>query len=170
MTAKVAELTKATREATRIASGISERVHRLYALPCGIWGIDPKGCDLLAKLSKFSLVGGTGVIVNSLALFYLYDRVQLPLAVASAVAVEVAIANNFLLNDRWTFGVKVPRLARFAKFNAVSLGGLAITTATLWTLATYLGIYYLLANLVGIALATTWNFAVNLVWTWGWRR
>ncbi len=170
MTAKVAELTKATREATRLAAGISTRVHRLNALPCKIWGIDPRGCDFLAKLTKFSVVGGTGVVVNSFALFLLYDKVRLPLIVASAIAVELAIANNFLLNDRWTFGVRVPRSTRFVKFNVVSMGGLAITTATLWTLATYLGIYYLVANLVGIGLATTWNFAVNLVWTWGWGR
>lgn len=168
MTSKTGELTKASRTATRLAASISARAHRLYALHCGVWGIDPKGYDFLAKFGKFSIVGGTGVIVNSLALFMLYDKVQLPLIVASAIAVEMAIANNFFWNNRWTFGARGVLFTRFAKFNIVSIGGLAITTATLWTLATFLGLHYLVANLVGIALATVWNFAVNLVWTWGW--
>lgn len=165
MTAKVAELTKAT----RLAAGITAKAHRLYGLPCGVSGTDPGSCDFLAKLGKFIVVGGTGVIVNSLALFLLYDKVQLPLILASTIAVEIAIISNFYFNNRWTFKAKRVLLSRFAKFNIVSLGGLGITTATLWSLATYLGMHYLFANLLGIALATAWNFAANLVWTWGWK-
>ncbi len=164
MTAKVAEPTKAT----RLAASITAKAHRLYALPCGVWGTDPGSCEFWGKLGKFTVVGGTGVIVNSIALFLLYDKVQLPLILASAIAVEIAIISNFYFNNRWTFKAKGILFSRFAKFNVVSLGGLAITTATLWTLATYLGLHYLFANLVGIALATAWNFAANLVWTWGW--
>jgi putative flippase GtrA len=37
----------------------------------------------------------------------------------------------------------------------------------LWVLVHYLGLYYLAANLVGIALAAIWGFAANSLWTWG---
>ena len=50
---------------------------------------------------------------------------------------------------------------------AKDLAGLGITTGTLWLLVRHLGCYYLTANLVGIALATAWNFVANSLWTWG---
>jgi len=113
------------------------------------------------------VVGGTGVLVNSLALFILFQWVRLPLLVASALATELAIVNNFCWNDHWTFRRTRLSLSRFAKFNLVSLAGLAITACTLWILVNHLGYYYLAANLLGIILATAWNFAVNSFWTWG---
>lgn len=127
----------------------------------------PPGTGGMAKFIKFLLVGGLGVVVNSLALFVLHQLMRLPLVVASLLAVELAIVNNFLWNDRWTFGRKKRSLRRFFQFNLVSCGGLVITTGTLWVLATHLAAPYLLANLVGIGLATCWNFGINLLWTWG---
>jgi putative flippase GtrA len=127
----------------------------------------PPGTGGTAKFIKFLLVGGLGVVVNSLALFVLHQLMRLPLVVASLLAVELAIVNNFLWNDRWTFGRKKLSLRRFFQFNLVSCGGLVITTGTLWVLATHLAAPYLLANLVGIGLATCWNFGINLLWTWG---
>jgi putative flippase GtrA len=117
-------------------------------------------------LPRFLLVGGSGVVVNSAALFALYQWAGLPLVVASAVAVELAIASNFFWNDRWTFGRASLSLARFARFNLVSVLGLLITTSTIWVLVHLAGMHYLLANLAGITLATTTNFLVNFEWTW----
>jgi putative flippase GtrA len=121
----------------------------------------------MTKFIKFLLVGGLGVGVNSLALFVLHQLMRFPLVVASLVAVELAIVNNFFWNDRWTFGRKKHSFRRFFQFNLVSCGGLVITTGTLWVLVTHLAAPYLLANLVGIGLATCWNFGINLLWTWG---
>ncbi len=121
----------------------------------------------LGRASKFLLVGGIGALVNSLALFLLFQRAHLPLVLASVLSAELAIIHNFCWNDRWTFRRTQLSLRRFAKFNLVSLAGLVITTCTLWLLAGHLGVYYLAANLLGIALATAWNFAVNVAWTWG---
>jgi dolichol-phosphate mannosyltransferase len=121
---------------------------------------------LLARLSKFLVVGGTGVLVNSLALLLLFHWAHLPLLVASALSAEIGIINNFWWNDRWTFRHTQFSLSRFAQFNLVSLAGLVITAAILWVLVSQLGLYYLAANLLGIGLATAWNFAANSFWTW----
>src|SRR5258708_24614727 len=115
----------------------------------------------LTRVSKFLVVGGTGVLVNSLALLLLVQWAHLPLVVASALAAELGIVNNFYWNDCWTFGRTQLSWSRFARFNLVSLAGLVITTGTLWVLVDHLGLYYLAANLLGITLATAWNFAIN---------
>ena len=121
----------------------------------------------LSRLSKFLVVGGTGMLVNSLMLVLLFQWMHLPLVIASALSTELAIVNNFCWNDRWTFGRTQFSLSRFAQFNLVSLAGLVITTGTLWILVRHLGFYYLKANMLGIALAMVWNFVANSLWTWG---
>lgn len=68
-----------------------------------------------------------------------------------------------------------PNVRRFVKFNAVSLVGLVITAVVTTFVASQYGVelrhiagpyYFLLANLVGIALAMVWNFLANVIWTW----
>jgi dolichol-phosphate mannosyltransferase len=119
-----------------------------------------------ATFVRFMVVGGTGVLVNSATLFVLYQVVGLPLIYATAMSVEVAIANNFVWNDRWTFQRAGRRASRFLKFNLVSLGGLAVTAATVWVLVQQANTNYLFANLAGIALAAMCNFVANWLWTW----
>lgn len=116
---------------------------------------------------SFCLVGGSGVIVNSALLYLLHDRMGLELIVASILATEVAIINNFFWNNRFTFHKPNVRLWRLLRFNLVSLGGLLITTGILTYLTNNYGIYFLLANLVAIGVATFWNFFANFAWTWG---
>jgi putative flippase GtrA len=115
---------------------------------------------------RFMLVGGSGVLVNSATLFVLYQVLGLPLICASAVAVEIAIASNFVWNDRWTFKRSGHAFSRFVKFNLVSLGGLVVTTGTAWLLVQRAEMNYLVANLAGISLAALCNFVANLMWTW----
>ncbi len=121
---------------------------------------------VIRKFVKFCIVGATGVVVNSAILFLLHDLLDLSLLIASPIAVEFAILNNFVWNNFWTFRTQGMQLERLAKFNLVSLGGLAITTGVLVLLVEYTGMYYLLANLIAICVAMTWNFGINFLWTW----
>ena len=57
----------------------------------------------LPRVARFALVGATGVVVNSGVLWLLREGAGFPLAAASALAIETALWNNFLLNDAWTF-------------------------------------------------------------------
>ena len=141
--------------------------HQASVLPGRVRRIVHRERARLTRLGRFLVVGGTGVLVNSLALLILFQWAHLLLIVASALSAELGIINNFYWNDRWTFKRTQLSLRRFARFNLVSLAGLVITTGTLWILVRQLGLYYLTANLLGIALATAWNFAANSWWTWG---
>ena len=114
---------------------------------------------------KFVVVGGSGTVLNTAVLFVLYRRLHLPIVAASAVAVELAVVSNYLLNDRWTFAARSPSLRRFAKFNASSLGGLTVNVLSVWFL-TRIGLYVLLANLAGIAAAFAVNITLSLTWVW----
>jgi putative flippase GtrA len=118
-----------------------------------------------SRILKFAVVGGTGTVINTLALYLLYRWAGLPLLAASMVAVELAAVCNYLLHDNWTFATRMPSLQRFAKFNAASLLGLALNVCTVWCL-TRLGLYFLAANLVGIAAGFLVNYAFSVSWVW----
>ena len=117
---------------------------------------------------RFGLVGLSGVLVNTSVLWALARGAHLPVPLASALATETAILSNFALNDRWTFSTarQYPLPMRLMRFNGVSLGGLAITTVLLTLLTSYGGLQLLLANLLAIGGAMTWNYVVNSRWTW----
>jgi putative flippase GtrA len=55
------------------------------------------------RLIRFSLVGLSGIAVNSAVLWMVIKEIGLPVLPGSMLATEVAIISNFLLNDCWTF-------------------------------------------------------------------
>ena len=91
--------------------------------------------------------------------------------VSAVIAIETSILTNFILNNLFTFADRGESgtksfFNRLLKFNAASLVGLAVNVGALLVLKEFFGVYYILANLVGIALATLWNYLVNNWWTW----
>jgi dolichol-phosphate mannosyltransferase len=85
-----------------------------------------------ARFIKFGTVGFTGYVVNASTL-WLFTKWAFPGPLAWALSTELAIINNFIFNNIWTFreekitGVKM--LAnKFVQFNATSAGALIIQT------------------------------------------
>ncbi len=148
---------------------------------------------LLKRFLKFAVVGGSGVFVN-LGIYFLLTR---PTGLvdslwgrnlAYALSVELSILSNFLLNDRWTFRDRCEGVAfrhRFLRFHVVSAVGFLINWGVFamlnWAVehgsVQLLGSIQLfgkpqnlddmLAAMIGIGAALSWNFAANLLWTWG---
>ena len=117
------------------------------------------------RLLKFGAVGATGVIINTTILYMLSRWVGFPLLLSSAIAVELAIVSNFFWNNRWTFACRSRSFARFVKFNVASLVGLTVNVTAVWGL-TRAGLYFLIANLVGIGIGVAVNYAGSVVWVW----
>lgn len=115
---------------------------------------------------RFGAVGLTGVAVNLVVIQMLFGQLHWPALPASAIAVELSVVNNFVWNNWWTFGQRTISPVRFVRFNLVSLGGLVITSVVFAVLVQRLDVYYLLAQLIGIGAATTWNFVASVFWTW----
>jgi len=122
--------------------------------------------SVAVQVLKFAAVGGLGAVVNTAALYVLHVWVGLPLVAATALAVEIAVVHNYLLNDRWTFAVRILSLRRFVKFNASVLAGLGINVLLVWALA-HEGMHFLMANAFGMAAAFAVNFGSSAGWVWG---
>lgn len=118
---------------------------------------------------KFCIVGASGVLVNTGILYLCKEYAGFPLLLASGVAILTAMLWNFYWNDAWTFGgveSKNPMHSRLVLFCVLCTIGVAINMGTLWVLDHY-GVWYIFANVVGIAAATGWNYVLNKKVTWG---
>jgi dolichol-phosphate mannosyltransferase len=129
----------------------------------------------VSRFMRFAAVGLSGVVVDMGLLFLLSDPSTLGwgLTRSKLIAAELAIVNNFVWNDFWTFSDisghqrKLPqRLRRFAKFQLICLAGLALNTALLNLQFNILGMNRYLANAVAIVAVTGWNFYLNLKLSW----
>src|SRR3984957_4135186 len=129
----------------------------------------------ISRFVRFGIVGLSGVVVDMGVLFLLSDPSTLGwgLTRSKLIAAELAIINNFIWNDAWTFGDISShqrgfrhRLQRFAKFQLVCLAGLMLNTVLLNLQFNLLGMNRYLANAVAIGAVTAWNFWLNFKLSW----
>ncbi len=121
------------------------------------------------RLIKFGLIGTSGLIVNNFFLWLFYKQAGIPLALASPLAIAIAIFNNFTWNDLFTFRENrhrrkytyPHRLVRY--YASAALGGL-INYVTLLALTHFFGWSYLVGNLTGIGLGMISNFLLSEFW------
>ena len=124
------------------------------------------------RLTKFSIVGVIGAVINTWFLWLFTDVAGLYYIYSSAIAIEIAIILQFLMNDRWTFREQKTThveqfVKRIIKSNVWRSGGLAVNIGVLYFLTESLGVYYLLSNIVGIICAFLLNYLFESRLTWG---
>ncbi len=155
-----------------------EYLHHLIRLrlSTGLLGGLSQGLNFpIGRFLRFGLVGLSGVFVDMAILYLLSDptTLALPLTRSKIIAGEIAICNNFIWNDAWTFADVSEnqqqwsqRLKRFLKFNIICLAGLVLNVLVLNLVFNFLIPNRYIANLIAIAVATIWNFWVNLKLSW----
>lgn len=122
-------------------------------------------CRLCCQALRFAAVGLSGTAVNVGLLSLLYGQLHWPLPIGVMLATELAVFNNFVWNDRWTFGQRGISVQRLMRFNLSSLGGLAIASGTTIALVGS-GVPYLMAGVIGVVSGAASNFATSVLWTW----
>jgi dolichol-phosphate mannosyltransferase len=120
------------------------------------------------RILKFAIVGLSGVGVNMGMLFVLTDYFHIPYLISSILAIEISIISNFFLNDLWTWKDRIKKkyIYRFIQYHiSVGITAIFVNWLILLLLTEIFGVYYLLSNLIGIALGTAVNYILNDVWT-----
>lgn len=147
----------------RSKAGIGEIFGYLY----NIAGYIPDAPVLRKTFAKFALVGASGVIVNLIALYALTEYAGLHYLLSATLAFLTAATTNYFLNKTWTFRERLGQtpLLKYLKFLTVSLVALLVNLAVLYALVEYLGIWYMTAAAVGIAVTLVVNFVGNKTWT-----
>jgi dolichol-phosphate mannosyltransferase len=131
------------------------------------------GGRLFRRYAQFCVVGGSGVAVDMGLIWLLADPRALGwnLTLSKVLAAEVAIVNNFLWNDVWTFrgcaaGGWGPRRNRFVKFNLICSVGIvwSVLLLNLQVYGWHWNVYF--SNFMAIVLVSVWNFWLNAKFGW----
>jgi dolichol-phosphate mannosyltransferase len=129
----------------------------------------------IGRLLKFGLVGTWGFLVNMFFLWFLTEIAGLYYLFSSILAIEIALVNNYVLNDLWTWrdrGKKGKKeyLKRMLQYHIAASVATLVNIAILWILTQLFGIYYLVSNVFGILCGMTLNYFVNDRWTFKHRK
>ncbi|ADB59770.1 GtrA family protein [Haloterrigena turkmenica DSM 5511] len=124
-----------------------------------------------ARFSQFAGVGIVGATVDIVGLALLVDVFDLWYLGAKTISWELSIVVIFAINEHWTFatyGDMTPRALarRFLRSNAVRFAGFLVTLTVYGVLVDRFGVWYLTANVVGIAVGFFVNYTCESLYTW----
>jgi dolichol-phosphate mannosyltransferase len=124
----------------------------------------------LGRLSRFAVVGLTGLAINMIALAVLTDMFGLYYLASAILATQVSTAWNYLLTDFWVFSGRDHRRKpweRAAMFFALNNAALLVRGPILFVLTSMLGVNYLVSNFISLAAMTLLRYLVADLWIWG---
>ncbi len=149
---------------------IGARLHQ-WGIPIDFFRVTRRAKTIV----KFGLVGFVGTVVDFIFYKIFINSFMIPPATSKGISSEIAIVNNFLLNNYWTFRYRKTKSSfwqKFLTFNLVSLGGLAISVLIVKFLHSVYGDGF--AQFLGLRLAynnfyffatippvLVWNFTIN---------
>ncbi len=120
---------------------------------------------LARQFLQFAIVGGLGTVTNLAIFFVSVDLLDFPALGGATVAFAVAVTQNYVLNEAWTFqrgGKRQLAGRRFGKFVFFSLLALGINLAVLqWLIQNYTFPLLVIPQAVGIGAATLFNFGAS---------
>ncbi|MDL0138598.1 GtrA family protein [Halobacterium salinarum] len=117
-------------------------------------------------------MGIIGLIVDNATLAALVSGFDTSISLGAIISKELSIIIMFFLNEYYTFadrrtpGEHIRQIYRFAKSNAVRAVGGAIGIAVLLFVNNVFGIWYLAANIIGIATGFFANYTLESIVTW----
>ena len=118
------------------------------------------------RVATWMAFGLTASLLELGLLRILYEGLQWPLPVATAVAAEVLIIFKFLMNDRFVFGHAWPTTSRLVKYHGASAGALVVYWVAINALSLLAGVPYVPAFVLSTAAAFMWSLLTNFLWVW----
>jgi len=120
--------------------------------------------EVIIRWAKFSAVGATGILVQTLMLAFFLRIVGLHYLAATALAVEMSVLHNFIWHRKWTWADRRQSCVgmMLVRFNltsgAMSLAG---NLALMVLFVGKFGLNAYMANLATIAICSLVNFALS---------
>ena len=115
--------------------------------------------EVVGEALRFIIVGVMNTLIDFAIFFALVLGFDLHVALANVIAFSVAVINSFFMNKYWSFRNRASNLQsgrQLALFVAVNLGGMALSTATVWGLADVIPL--VLAKVLATVVSFAWNF------------
>ena len=118
---------------------------------------------------RFLLVGMSGLVVNSLALYAFTELAAIHYVISAAIATQVSTLWNFGLTETWVFGKREterPFLQRLVSFLLINNLLLILRGPIITLMVGRLGIHYLISNLASLFVMTLLRYLLADKWIW----
>ncbi|MEK7539279.1 MAG: glycosyltransferase family 2 protein [Patescibacteria group bacterium] len=144
-------------------AGIKEIIHFLRNL---IGYLSYKK-EIILQFFKFALVGLVGTLLNVSILYALTEYFKIYYIISALLAFTIAMTTNFIFNKIWTFEENMyeETAKKYLNFFLVSLSALFIDIFFLYVFTEFLGIYYIISQMMAIGISLMINFIGNKIWT-----
>jgi putative flippase GtrA len=128
-------------------------------------GTAPARRRLSRQLLSYTLIGGSGVVLDLVVFLLLHNAAGMNEQFANAISTTLGIANNFVLNARFTFERRDRLVVRFLRFYAVGLTGIALTNLLFLAFTDGLGIDANMIKAASLPLVLALQFVLNRKWS-----
>lgn len=118
---------------------------------------------------RFSIVGGTGFVINFIILITLTKFFGFSTAIAQLIGAETALFSNFMLHNNWTYKskhVKKSISSLLIQFHATTWPAILGSTLMVSLGVEVFHLSKLLALVISSAIALLWNFGWSKFVIW----
>ncbi len=125
-----------------------------------------------ARLIRFAAVGGTGFVVNTVALAVAVGLVGIHYLPAAVLATVLSTGSNFALTERWVFADRTGNPAlrsiwrRFITFLSLSLVALVLRGPLLVLFTEGANLHYLLSNTLSLLALMMFRYRFSGAFIW----
>lgn len=121
------------------------------------------------RFIKYCIVGTMGIVVNTAILLFSTEILKIFYLLSAAVAYEISILTNFVMNDQWTFKELVTHksfLNRALQYNWTQIVSVIFGILLLYVFTEFLFINYIISNLISIVITTLFRYymCMNIIW------
>lgn len=123
--------------------------------------------QITKEFLKFAIVGVANTLIHLSVLYILTEFFSVYYILSSFLAFLVAVTNSFVFNTLWTFkkDIKHNTATRYSKFFVVSVITALANLFFLYIFTEVAGLWYMLSQIIAIALTLMMNFIGNKFWT-----
>ena len=127
---------------------------------------------LAVRLRRFVIVGAFAAGVQVVLLWLFVDIGGVNYLVGATIAIEITIILSYVLNNAWTFRDaqntgRTAYLVGLLKTNVVRGTAIPIQLAVLYAFVEWVGLLYLVANVIAIVVSGLYRYVLDARWTWG---
>jgi putative flippase GtrA len=105
-------------------------------------------------------VGGIAFTVQFGSLYFFTSIFSVYYLISAAAAFILGLISNYALSIRWVFNKHTldNMWSEFTIFAVIGIIGLVLNEGFMWFFTDYMGLYYLMSNIIAAALILFWNF------------
>lgn len=121
------------------------------------------------RFIKYCIVGTIGIVINTLILLISTEIFGIFYLLSSAMAYEISILTNFIMNDRWTFReftVHNSFLNRALQYNWTQIVSVIFGILLLYIFTEFMFINYIISNLMSIVITTLFRYYMCMTIVW----